>query len=287
MSYKNILVGLDDSKYSEAALIEAAHWAKKHDGHITIVHAVFFDSEEFSVSPSQLDKRIDNGMDMCSRVAKSYSSEFGMEMECTVRQGEPHEVIPEVALQKDIDLIALGTYGRKGLKRLVMGSVTAGVMLHSPCDVLVVRKACEKCNGSYSSVLVPYDGSALGKKAIEKAINLKDGDSNAAITLIYVIPRYEEMLGFFKTNSIREKLYDEARKLVLEGENFASEKGVSVNTIIEEGSPSEKIVEASNGLGSEIIVMGSHGWSGMDRALLGSTTERVVAHSAIPVLVTR
>lgn len=287
MPYSNILVGLDDSKYSEAALIEAAHWAKKHGGRVSVVHTVFFDSEEFSISPRQLDERIDRGMDLCSRASRDYSSQFGIEIECIVRQGEPHEVIPEVAQEGGFDLIALGTYGRKGLKRLVMGSVTAGVILNAPCDVLVVKKPCEACNGVYSSLLVPYDGSELGKKAIERAVALRKADPGVSITLTYVIPRYEEMIGFFKTNGIREKLHEESKRIVMEGKTYAGNNGVPVVALVEEGSPSKRIVETAKERGSDLIVMGSHGWHGVDRALVGSTTERVIAHAEIPVLVTR
>lgn len=287
MTYNNILVGLDDSKYSEAALIEAAHWARKHGGRLTIVHSVFFDSEEFSISPGQLDERLGRGMDLCSRASRDYSLEFGLEIKCIVRHGEPHEVIPEVAREGGFDLIALGTYGRKGLKRLVMGSVTAGVILDAPCDVLVVKKPCEACSGVYSSLLVPYDGSELGKKAIGRAVALGKAGPGVSMALMYVIPRYEEMIGFLKTDGMREKLYEDAKRIVLEGKTIAGENGVSVETVVEEGSPSERIVDTAKRYGSDLIVMGSHGWHGIDRALVGGTTERVIAHSEIPVLVTR
>ncbi len=287
MPYKNILVGLDKSKYSEAALIESAHWAKKHGGRISIVHTVFFDSEEFSISPGQLDERLDQGMELCNRVAKGFSSEYGVEIECIVRHGEPHEVIPELARDGHFDLIAMGTYGRRGLRRLVMGSITAGVILDAPCDVLVVKKPCEACNGVYSSLLVPYDGSKLGKKAVERAVALKKENPKVSITLIYVIPRYEEMIGFLKTDGIREQLHEEAKRIVLEGKTFAGKKGASVETVVEEGSSSEKIVETAKKRGTDLIVMGSHGWRGVNKALLGSTTERVIAYSAMPVLVAR
>jgi len=287
MPYSNILVGLDDSKYSEAALIEAAHWARRHGGRVSVVNTVFFDSEEFSISPRQLDERIDRGKDLCSSAARECSSKFGVEIECIVRHGEPHEVIPEVAREGGFDLIALGTYGRKGLKRLVMGSVTAGVILNAPCDVLVVKKACKACNGVYSSLLVPYDGSDLGKKAIERAAALGKADPGVSMTLTYVIPRYEEMIGFLKTEGIRERLSEEAERVIIQGRTFVGNNGVPVEAVIEEGSPSKRIVEIAKERGSDLIVMGSHGWHGMDRALVGSTTERVIAHSEIPVLVTR
>lgn len=287
MIYRNIVVGLDSSEYSEAALVEVASWAKKNGGHLSLVHSVYFDSEEFAISPSSIDKRVESGMELCSRVRDSFSSEFGVDMECIVRQGEAHDVIVEAAEDKKADLIAMGTHGRRGLRRMIMGSVTSGVILDSPCDVLVVKKAHIPKEGRYGSILVPYDGSELSNKALNRAVELKKEDPDAMVTLLYVIPRYEEMVGFFKTNSIMEKLYEEARKIVLEGLGIAQKSGILASTIVEEGHPSDKVIEIANGLGIDLIVMGSHGWRGFNKALLGSTAERVITHSTVPVLIAR
>jgi len=287
MAYSNIVVGLDNSEYSEAALIESSHWVKKHGGKLDIVHAVYFDHEEFGYAPSILEQRLKAGTGRCEDIVKKYRKEFGIDMDYVVREGEAHAVIVHEAEERKADLIAMGTYGRKGLKRIIMGSVTAGVILDSPCDVLVVRKPCEKCTGTYDSILLPYDGSELSKKALKKTLELKKGDPNVMITLLYVIPRYEEMLGFFKTNTIEEKLYNEAGKIVLEGENLAYADGHTISTIVEQGAPSDKVCEIAKGLGVDLIVMGSHGWRGVNKAILGSTTERVIAHSPVPVLIVR
>ena len=56
--YGKLLVGYDDSPASRAALLEAAHWVKQHGGELALVHAAFFDTEEFGIAPEQLEKRI-------------------------------------------------------------------------------------------------------------------------------------------------------------------------------------------------------------------------------------
>lgn len=284
--YDKILVGYDGSEPSDAALIEALNWARSNKGSVSMVHAVFFDSEEFSISPSQLEERIGKGKDVCLLASKRYSSEFGVDIPCEVLQGEPHDVIPDQAEKVKANLVALGTYGRKGIKRMIMGSVTSGVISHSPCDVLVVKKPCTECTGMYKSILVPFDGSQTAKRAVERASELA-AKMSASLTLLYVIPRYEEMIGFIKTESIREKLYEEARRIVQEGEAIAKSKGVSANTMVEDGSPTGRILELASGLGADLIVMGHRGWSGMDKAIMGSTAERVITHCNVPVLVVR
>ncbi len=285
-TYRNIILGFDDSKYSRAALVETLSWAKAHDSKVTIVHAVFFDSEEFSISPGQLEERLCQGKAACEKAVEEYSPEFGVDLEYLVIQGEPHEVITEMARKREADLIAMGTYGRRGLKRMIMGSVTSGVILDSPCDVLIVKKPCEECTGRYHRVLIPYDGSEPSKRAIMRVGNITNSNEPSA-TMLYVIPRYEEMVGFFKTDSIEGRIQEEATRIMLEGEQLAAAQGLNTNTAIEEGRAADKIVEAAKELESELIVIGSHGWHGMDKSILGSTAERVIAHSPIPILIVR
>lgn len=280
-------MGFDDSKYSKAALLEVLHWARAHGSKVTLVHAVFFDSEEFSISPGQIEKRLEKGRAACERaVEEGYSLQCDIDIEYLVIQGEPHEVITKVARERGIDLIAMGTHGRSGLRRMIMGSVTSAVILNSPCDVLVVKKPCEECTGRYNRILVPYDDSQLSRKAVERVVDIADS-SGTSVTIIYVIPRYEEMVEFFKTSSIQKRVREEASKVVLSGEKIAYEKGITANTVVEEGNVADKIVATAKGLKSDLIVLGSHGWHGIDRTILGSTTERVIANSPIPVLVVR
>jgi nucleotide-binding universal stress UspA family protein len=284
--YENIVVGFDDSEYSRAALKEVSHWARSHGSKVTLVHAVYFDTEEFGIMPEQLDRRVKAGKEVCYRTRDLYSSEFGVEIESLVCEGEAPEVILDVAEEKGADLIAMGTYGRKGIKRLIMGSVTSRVILGSNRDVLVVKRPCDGCAGRYESALVPFDGSDSSKKALGKAVALSKMNSTG-ITLLYVIPRYEEMIGFFKTSSIHNRLLEEGRRIIEQAEGMVSRNGTPVRTMVEEGPVGDRIVEIANNLSNDLIVMGSHGWRGVNKALIGSIAERVIANAAVPILIAR
>lgn len=284
--YNTILVGIDDSDYSRAAVIEASNWTKRHGGRTILVNAVYFDEEEFSLAPEQRERRFELGRKVCLQRKDMVSSEFGIEAESISCEGEPPEVITDVAREKEADLIALGTYGRKGLKRLLMGSVTAGVIGDSPCDVLIVKKPCTECTGSYRSILVPYDGSESSKKALGKACAIAKIDSSE-VTVLYVIPRYEEMIGFLKTESVKKSLESEAQKIMGGALKLGEEMNVSVSTVVREGNAADRINETSALLKNDLIIMGSHGWHGVSRALMGSTAERVIIGASCPVLVTK
>jgi len=284
--YNTIVVGYDDSDYSKAALLEVSGRVKRHGGKVVLVHAVFFDEEEFGIAPVQLEKRFELGRNVCYQAREKYSAEFGIDIETIVCQGEPAEIIAEVASARDAGLVAMGTHGRRGLKRLIMGSVTSSVIAASGSDVLVVKKHCKKCEGQYRSVLVAYDGSAYSKKALERAGAFAK-DEGAEITVLYVIPRYEEMIGFFKTDSIRKSLADEAEKVLDTARETARRMGFPMAAIVQEGSSAEKVAETAAKLKSDLVIMGTFGWTGVDKAIMGSTTERVIVNSPSPVLVVR
>src|SRR4030042_3724376 len=108
--YSNIVVGFDDSEFSKAALLESSRWIKRHGGKIVLVHAVFFDTEEFAIAPGQREKRFELGKKVCFQTKETLSIELGLDgsIEALVCEGEPHEVVVDIAASKNADLIALG-----------------------------------------------------------------------------------------------------------------------------------------------------------------------------------
>ncbi|MBI5057410.1 MAG: universal stress protein [Nitrospirae bacterium] len=284
--YQKILVGYDDSLHSRAALIEASNWIKRHGGKLILTHAVYFDTEEFGIAPAQSEKRLKVGEKICVQTKEMVTTEFGIDVQTLLCEGDPSNVIVDVASENKADLIVLGTYGRKGLNRLLMGSVTSQVILDSPSDVLIVKKPCSKCTGEYKSILVPFDGSAFSKMSLNRAIELSHIDG-AQITVLYVIPRYEEMIDFFKSDSIKNSLHEEAKKIVDGASYLASIQGVTVKMEIDEGHAADKIAETAKRLGIDLIVIGSYGYRGVNKAIMGSTTERVIINAACPILVVR
>lgn len=286
--YTSIVVGYDESLSSKAALKEVALRIKGRAGTIYLVHAVYFDQEEFAILPSQMEKRLEIGTHVCLEAKKSLQAEFGLNgnVESIICEGEPPEVIADIAQGKKADLVALGTYGRKGLKRLLMGSVTSQVVLNAPCDVLVVKKPCSDCVGAYHSLLVPFDGSESSKKALDRACDLSKSDGSE-LSVLYVIPRYEEMMDFFKTESVKKSLYQEAEKIVDAAKKLAANKGVQIKAVVQEGHAGDKIVEIADKMKHDLIVVGTHGWRGMNKAIMGSTAERIIAYASCPILIAK
>ena len=284
--YKTIVVAFDDSEFSRAALEESSRWVKMHGGKLVLVNAVFFDEEEFGIAPEQREKRFEIGKKICHLSSQKVMAEYGITVESLICEGHAPEVIVDTAEGKQADLIAMGTHGRKGLKRLLMGSVTSGVIVRSPIDVIVIKRPCSACTGVYKSILLPFDGSEFSKKALSRACGLSKIDGSM-ITVLYVVPRYEEMIGFFRTESIRTSLRAEADKILDSAREIASGQGTSVNVEIREGQSADEITRTAAALGSDLIVMGTYGWRGVNRVIMGSTTERVIMNAGCPVLAVR
>jgi nucleotide-binding universal stress UspA family protein len=283
--YQNLLVPYDDSEFSRAALLEAGHWTRQHQGTLTILHAVFFDTEEFGIAPEMREKRLRKGQEFCSAAKARLETELGIEAQVQFREGDPPEEVLAAAEGTGVDLIVMGTHGRRGLSRMLMGSVTSHVILHAGVDVLVVKN-CSTSRGVYTSILVPFDASAQSKRSLERACALAKQDA-ATVTIMYVIPRYEEMLDFLRTPMIEKSLRGEAERILVKGKALADTLGIGAKVLIAEGHSGDEIAKAVVKNGYDLVVMGTSGWRGVDKALLGSTAERVIRDAPCPVLVVK
>ena len=100
--YKSIVVGYDESLSSKAALKEVALRVKGGTGAVYLVHAVYFDQEEFAILPSQIEKRLELGTHVCIEAKKNLQTEYGLNgnVESIICEGEPPEVITDIAQQE-------------------------------------------------------------------------------------------------------------------------------------------------------------------------------------------
>ena len=145
----------------------------------------------------------------------------------------------------------------------------------------------------YQSILIPTDGSKAAEGARAHAINLA-ATYGATLHVLFVVDTdaIDIALGTEQVQRIKEGRFGEMKELeqtandaVGRIENEATKQGVQVQRHIAAGSPRKKIVQQAEEQKADLIVMSSHGRSGVRRMLLGSVTERVIRLSTIPVLV--
>ena len=131
----------------------------------------------------------------------------------------------------------------------------------------------------FQRILVPFDGSAAGLHACDEAVELAAA-ADAELLLLQVIEPSPYLLSREVTDQIRAMVVGELERRAAKLRPHAR----SVRALVAEGRPSEKIVEKAGELGVDLVVMGTHGRSGLSRAILGSVAERVVRLSDVPVL---
>jgi len=136
--FNNILLATDGSESAEAAIQEAINIAQGCAGKLYAVSVVEVNPEYEALAP-QLVEKAENETREHLEAIKERASKAGVNCEIIAHQGEePYQYIVEEASKKKADMIVMGSHGRTGLKRLMMGSVTSRVIGHAPCKVLVV-----------------------------------------------------------------------------------------------------------------------------------------------------
>lgn len=144
---------------------------------------------------------------------------------------------------------------------------------------------------AYQHILVPVDGSETAYAAIGQAANLAKA-FNAKISVVQVLTLDPYIAAEYITAQQTNELIERARRSLEKDLNEAkakfSELGIKVNTQLLEGqSISTEIVKASHALGADLIVIGSHGRTGIKKLLLGSVAQSVLAEATAPVLIVR
>jgi len=142
--------------------------------------------------------------------------------------------------------------------------------------------------GMYKKIVLALDGSEISKNALRHAVELAK-QNNATLIAVHVIPPIDVMdIETFKPETLLRGLRKEGEKILLEAQELAQKKGVEVQTRLEEGIPFEKICEVAQDSEADLIVMGSHGRTGIGKVLIGSVTERVISKTHCrPVLVVK
>ena len=138
----------------------------------------------------------------------------------------------------------------------------------------------------YDEILVPTDGSEASRRAIEHAVDLAS-KYDARIHALYVVDTSVYLTLETGAEMVIESLEEEGKSAVRAVEDAATAAGVEVVTEVVDGSAHDAILSYVADNGIDLVVMGTHGRTGLDRYLLGSVTERVVRTSDVPVLTVR
>ena len=266
---ERILLVTDGSEFSAGATQEAIALARRCQGRLHVLSVVMSNPEYEALAQPLLQRERDEALARLETVRKT-AVDAGVECETLLRYGaEIYEEIVDVAEQARMDVIVMGRRGKHDLLRVMLGGTTAKVIGHTTCNVLVVPR---DAHIEGRRLLLAVDGSRYSDAAAATALNVAR-QCNMPITVATVATDASQRAA---AGTIVDRLAA-----------LMSRNGVKVEPQVLAGVPDEAIAACAETQGADLIVVGSHGRTGLDRILVGSVSERVIGRARCPVLVVR
>ncbi len=294
LNVQKILTTTDFSDDSRAGVRYAAALAEKLNADVALLHVV-----EPRSWMDRLEARKDSELVALAQaqLAKLAKREVGGDVTVTssVCTGKPFHEITTAASEGAADLIVIATHGYTGVERILLGSTAERVVRHAPCPVLIVptqelpKRAGKTPPFTLKKILVPIDFSNLSKDALPYAVLLA-GHYGAELVLLHIAEKFpiDYLLGRGLMNETIAPMIKQAEAdLGRIAEDLSKATRVNATAVVREGRPFEAICATAKTGGADLIVVTTHGYTGLKHAWLGSTAERVVRHAPCPVLVVR
>jgi nucleotide-binding universal stress UspA family protein len=292
--YETILVPLDGSELGEQALPIAVSLAQALDARLILVRAAWVQTPVIAgLEEMQL---------AAVREAETYLATIATRLADTgaaIETGVPYEpvvdgILLEIGLRR-ADLVVMTTHGRSGLGRWIYGSVAEAILRRSPVPVLLVRATDQVAPAlieqRHPKLLVPLDGSRYAEAAIPHAEALARRLEGSVVVIhvheppivtaadIYGHPEQVEKALLNDETAVQEYLSGVAHHF--------REAGIPVHTVIGTGTVVQGILEESWSSGASLIVMTTHGRTGLARVVFGGVALELVRQGATPVFLVR
>jgi len=292
---RTIVFPTDFSDSANAALGRALFLAERFEAELHMLHALVL--HEFD--PNSPDQDFPGAEDVFRQLFEIADSKLagllkqhGRET-LTLRQVNRRgvaaaDVILAYADEVDADLIVMGTHGRRGPARMFLGSVAESVTRHASCPVLTVRAEARSVKEqSVKKILVPVDFSEPSELTIRYAEALGHV-YHSGLELLHVAE--EIPYPYFYVPLASEELGDRlnrAREALAKLAADTLSKSVRYTTSVRSGRVASEILDHARESDCGLLVIGTHGLSGLERVLVGSTAEQVIREAECPVFVVK
>jgi nucleotide-binding universal stress UspA family protein len=293
MELRNILVPVDFSESAKEAAAHASFLAGQTGANVHLLHVVelgttLADEIPEDVYETERERAYER---LTATLWRNGDARTG---ELTVRPAsrEMHtvDVILEQAEATSADVIVMGTHGRRGLRRMVLGSVAEEVSRRALCPVMLIREPEESCPlPEVSKILVPLDFSDYSESAIDAARTFAR-IHDAGLWLLNVVeighyPHYGVTAD--PVHVFEQNLLNAANDRLQAYVDELREDGFRAHAAALSGRAGEAIVRYASTEAVDLVVLASHGRTGAERFLLGSVAERVIRTADCPVCVVR
>jgi nucleotide-binding universal stress UspA family protein len=311
--HHHILIPLDGSKFSETILSHAVAFAHATESALMLFQVLeplfepiygalaISEKQQEEQMARMRDAQLASIHDYLINIARPLQSQ-GLEIHTRVIEG--NDPAAQIVLQAEQDpcplLIAMTTHGRSGVLRWLFGSVTAEVVQAAPTPLLLLRP--QENSGPYSTVnakavlyqtvIVPLDGSSFAEQALEQAHMLASA-VNATLLLVSIVPppnaiaiqRDKEAISLMRT-LLQTEMEKRTRYLEQRAEPLRKQ-GAVAQTHVATGHPADKILRLSTQHQHSLLVMTTHGRSGLQHLFLGSVAMKVIQGAHAPVILVR
>jgi nucleotide-binding universal stress UspA family protein len=293
VAIRRILCPIDFSDFSQRALRHATTLARWYGAELHALHVIATLPTIWTVAPTLGPHGPDPLIDPLQRqldVMVRTVAGGDLRTAAQVREGDATNEILDYARRSDIDLVVLGTHGRGGFERLVLGSVAEKVLRKSICPVLTVCHAEELRAADrppFKRILCPVDFAPASGDAAAYAFSLAK-EADAELTLLHVIepiehnwlnehaPTSPEAYCRFVESQVRARF---AKIVPANASEWCCPR-----QLVMWGKPWEQILNVAKDASAELIVTGLHSRGGLDLMLFGSTAQQLVRYAGCPVL---
>ena len=282
----SILVPLDGSTFADRALPFAVSLASAHGARLSLLHTM-------PVVPAVVHPWSE--LDVAAKLEGMAAQvrERGLQATARTAYGDAASTILDAATDVRADLIVMATHGRSGTGRWLYGSVADRVLRQAAVPVMMVPVAHAHAweQDRPATILVTLDGSALSEQALAAASTV-GGGTGAGLVLMRVVPRFTDAASLFDPVHLSLAPLDSARLRGAE-DYLQSLAGAAhwaagpVDTVVGEGNVPSEIARVARQEGADLIVMATHGRTGLARLTTGSVATEVLQHAQTPVLLVR
>ena len=292
---RRVLCPIDFSECSRHALHHAIAVARWYDSTLTVLHVVanLPTMDVPGVPLSAVDR------ERVMAEMRCFTGQIPPEISISLLVREASDIRRQILAEAQAlrsDLIVIGSHGRSGVERLLLGSVTEKVVRKAPCPVMVVPPRAPDAagagliHGGRPRILCAVDFSDASLGALEYAISLAE-EADADLTLFHSIEVPPELLEHIPVppDFNVDQCHAAARAACLQRLRELTPPSVRtychVDTAVAEGAAYRQILRLSAEQKTDLIVMGVHGRGAVDLLLFGSNTARVIRAATCPVLI--
>ncbi len=294
--YRQIMVPLDGSKFAEAALPLALTLSRKTGAAVHIVTVIepvpAFAYEEWASAAEEWTE------EYLTKLGEAISGHAGGAVTSSVLSGHVVDALQKEAGAKKVDMVVMASHGRGTISRLWLGSVADRFVRQADRPVLLIRPDEDALpdldqDTSYDNLLVPLDGSDLSESALTHATDFGELFGSAYhLTRIVAYPVDLASPYLPHTAQMNQKVLEEAKDRAAEYLEKHAERmrrrGLRVTTSITvDAQAGQGILLEAEAVGSDAIAMATHGRKGLSRVLIGSTADKVVRGTHLPLLLHR